>query len=39
MNTVTQRQQIVQFEVLTDSGQIVEDSSGHIETAQTDSIL
>jgi len=33
---VTQKQQTVQCEVLTDSGQTVEDSSGHSDTETTD---
>ena len=36
MNIVTQKQQTVQFGVLTDSRQTVEDSSGQSDTEPTD---
>ena len=36
MYIVTQNQQTVQCEVLTDSGQTVEGSSGHSDTEPTD---
>ena len=36
MDIVTQNQQTVQCEVLTDSGQTVEGSSGHSDTEPTD---
>ena len=39
MDIVTQKQAIVQCEALTDSGQTVEDSSGHSDTEKTDSTV
>jgi len=36
VDTVTQNQQTVQCEVLRDSGQILEGSSGHSDTDSTD---
>ena len=36
MDIVTQNQQTVHCEVLTDSGQTVEDSSGHSDTVPRD---
>ena len=36
MDTVTQKQQTHQCQVLTESGQVVEDNSGHSNTEQTE---
>jgi len=36
VDTVTQNEQTVECEVLTDSGQTVEDNSGHSDTERTD---
>ena len=39
VDIVTEIQQTVQCEVLTDSGQTVEGNSGHSDTEQTDGIV